>query len=328
MKRIFFYLIFLIILAGCDQRTILPNPEIALPAFTAFPTHTAQIFNTSLPPKETPTPIDIPATATPTSIPSLRFAIIGDYGLAGEPLAAVAYLVNSWLPDFILTTGDNNYPLGEASTIDTNIGQYFHQYIYPYNGDYGEGSTVNRFFPTLGNHDWYSNDAEAYLEYFTLPGNERYYQFSWDFIDFFAIDSDWSEPDGNRENSVQGEWLKNALAQSNAQWKIVTIHHPPFASGTREPMLVNRWPYQEWGADIVIADHDHHYERLIINDFPYFVNGLGGGGLYDIGEIISGSEVRFRGNWGAQLVEATTFEITLTFITIDGEMIDSFTINK
>ena len=62
----------------------------------------------------------------------IRFAVIGDFGDAGSDEEAVASLVDSWNVDFIITVGDNNYPDGEASTIDENIGQYFHQYIYPY----------------------------------------------------------------------------------------------------------------------------------------------------------------------------------------------------
>ena len=60
---------------------------------------------------------------------SVRFAVIGDYGIAGQPEADVAALVQSWNPDIVITTGDNNYPNGEASTIDANIGQYYHQFI-------------------------------------------------------------------------------------------------------------------------------------------------------------------------------------------------------
>ena len=89
-------------------------------------------------------------TSTPTPSPTptpVRFAVIGDYGLAGEPEAGVAALVKSWDPDFIITLGDNNYPDGAADTIDENIGQYYHEYIYPYAGEYGEGSDINRFFP-------------------------------------------------------------------------------------------------------------------------------------------------------------------------------------
>ena len=89
-----------------------------------------------------------------------KFASIGDYGDTGNNELAVANLVKSWNPDFIITLGDNNYPDGEASTIDENIGQYYHQYIYPYVGSYGGGLDVNRFFPSLGNHDWHTSPPQ------------------------------------------------------------------------------------------------------------------------------------------------------------------------
>src|SRR5687767_4220926 len=68
----------------------------------------------------------------------MRFAVVGDYS-AGQPLADVSNLVKSWNPAFITTVGDNNYPDGAASTIDANIGQYFHSFISPYKGGYGAG---------------------------------------------------------------------------------------------------------------------------------------------------------------------------------------------
>ena len=84
----------------------------------------------------------------------VQFAVIGDYGVAGQPQADVATLVKNWNPGFIITLGDNNYPLGEAATIDANIGQYYHDYIYPYTGSYGAGASVNRFYPILGSRVW------------------------------------------------------------------------------------------------------------------------------------------------------------------------------
>ena len=95
-----------------------------------------------------------------------RFAIIGDYGKAGTNELNVSNLVKSWNPEYIITLGDNNYDLGEASTIDANIGQYYRQFIFPYTGGYGPGDTVNRFFPSMGNHDWYTASGAAYLNYF------------------------------------------------------------------------------------------------------------------------------------------------------------------
>src|SRR3982751_5127084 len=75
-------------------------------------------------------PIDpTPTAGSPDS--AISFAAIGDYGYKGVGEPETARLVQSWNPDFIITLGDNNYPQGEASTIDRNIGQYFHIFIYP-----------------------------------------------------------------------------------------------------------------------------------------------------------------------------------------------------
>ena len=120
----------------------------------------------------------------------VRFAAIGDFGKAGTNELNVSNLVKGWNPEFIITLGDNNYELGEQSTIDINIGYYYQEFIYPYTGIYGTGDTVNRFFPSLGNHDWYTSQAAAYLSYFTLPGNERYYDFVKGNVHFFSHDID------------------------------------------------------------------------------------------------------------------------------------------
>ena len=71
---------------------------------------------------------------------NVTFAVVGDYGFDGQPEADVAARVRSWNPSFVTTTGDNNYPNGEAATIDKNIGKHYRQFIYPYKGTYGPGA--------------------------------------------------------------------------------------------------------------------------------------------------------------------------------------------
>jgi len=75
----------------------------------------------------------------------VTFAVIGDFGLAGQNEADVANLVKSWNPDFIVTAGDNNYPDGAVWSIDDNIGQYYHDYIFNYGGKYGSESATRSF---------------------------------------------------------------------------------------------------------------------------------------------------------------------------------------
>jgi hypothetical protein len=88
-----------------------------------------------------------------------------------------------------------------------------------------------------------------------------------------------------------------------------------------------QWQYQDWGADAVLAGHDHTYERIVLNGFPYFVNGLGGKSLYDFGAPVTGSQVRYNGDYGAMLVEASASHITFQFITRTGVVIDTYTLD-
>lgn len=281
----------------------------------------------SLTPSHTPT-LTLTQTSTPapteTIDPLIRFAVIGDYGLAGQAEADVAALVLGWSPDFIITTGDNNYPVGSAETIDENIGQYFHQFIAPYVGDYGNGADINRFFPTLGNHDWITDEAQPYLDYFSLPGNERYYDFIWGPVHFFSINSDSHEPDGFRETSTQAAWLQQNLATSPTPWQIVYTHYPPYSSGPHGSTTWMQWSFKEWGVDAVLTGHDHVYERLIVDDLVYFVNGLGGGPRYLFDEPLTWSVVRFRSDYGAMLVEANRAKISFRFFTRARELIDEY----
>lgn len=257
---------------------------------------------------------------------SVKFAVIGDYGWSGQPEADVANLVKSWAPEFIVTLGDNNYALGASDTIDANIGQYYHDYIYPYTGLYGAGSPTNRFFPTLGNHDWYTANAQPYLDYFSLPGNERYYDFVKGPVHFFILDSDANEPSGNTAASPQAIWLQNGLASSTETWNIVLLHHAPYSSSIHGSNVVMQWPYKEWGADVVLAGHDHTYERILVDGFPYFVNGLGGYSIYDFAAPIAGSQVRYNGDYGAMRVDATDTYMNFQFVNRSGAVIDSYSL--
>ena len=85
---------------------------------------------------------------------SVLFAAFGDYGSNSANELAVANLVNSWAPDFIITTGDNSYG---STAIDTNIGKYYSSYIGNYSGKLSPGKYRKPFLPGTGEpryHGW------------------------------------------------------------------------------------------------------------------------------------------------------------------------------
>jgi hypothetical protein len=176
--------------------------------------------------------------------------------LAGSALTVL--LIFAILVLAMWLTGRNVYAINQPITATPEdcgadwrigvIGQYYHACIAPYGGSYGAGSKANRFFPALGNHDWYTPGAQPYFDYFTLPGNERYYAVRRGPIEFFILDTDPHEPDGYGVDSAQARWLQQQLAASDAPWKIVVLHYPPYSSSARHGSDRKvQWPFAEWG---------------------------------------------------------------------------------
>jgi hypothetical protein len=277
-------------------------------------------------------PADVPRDTGPIVIGppfwrSATFAVFGDYGMASTDEARVANLVQSWDVDFVITTGDNNYT-GLSDGIDGVIGRYYSDFIGNYWGAYGAGSRTTRFWPSPGNHDWDVADLVAYTDYFTLPGNERYYDINLGLVHLFAVDSDPREPDGTTADSVQAQWLRTRLARSNSCFNVVYFHHPAYSSGPHGSSVDMRWPFEAWGADVVLAGHDHVYERFEVGQIPYFTVGLGGGAPYPFVTTIPESRTQFNSDFGAMRVTATRRGMRFEFIDGSGNVVETFDSRK
>jgi len=316
--------------AGTAGTTATPPP----------PTTTTGTGGTTAPPQPTTPPTTTgtggtggttttPPPTTPTTTTTLRIAAIGDYGADDTSEKQVADLVHGWKPDLVITLGDNNYESGAASTIDANIGKYYHDFIGAYQGSYGAGSATNRFWPSPGNHDWVAPNLKPYTDYFTLPNNERYYDVDLGLVHLWAMDSDEHEPDGNKATSKQALWLKDHLAASTSCYDLVYFHYPAYSSGDHGSSTELRWPFETWGAEAVLSGHDHDYERFQVGGIPYFTNGLGAAGIYNFTKsALPETKVRYDAKHGAMLITATTTAITFEFWTFDGTKIDSLTVPK
>jgi hypothetical protein len=255
-----------------------------------------------------------------------KFAVIGDFGINSTEEGQVVSLIDSWQPDLILTTGDNNYPSGEFSTIPQNIEQYFSKYITKCNNGIYTKDLVIRFIPTLGNHDW--TNVQAHSDFFCLPGNERYFLYHYLNTDFYILNSNSDEPDGIDINSAQYNWFKKQTDESRAPLKFVFLHHPPFTSpSTHSDSLAMQWPFKASGINAVFAGHNHFYERLVFDDLLYFVNGAGGAPLYSRTGVSQFSNFFYNQKHGAMLVSVTKSSVKFEFFSIDGQKIDMIEVN-
>lgn len=263
--------------------------------------------------------------------PITRFAALGDFGSNTVEEENVATMLATQSPDFIVTAGDNRY---DSFTFQQTVGDYYGSFLPPVSGG---TSPTNRFFPAPGNHDYTDGGGiSEYLAYFDLPGagvtstntsgNERYYDVIEGHIHFFMIDSE-EAINNPADLATQQAWLQTQMSASTSPWQIVVVHHAPYSSGSRHgsnPTM--QWNYADWGADAVLAGHDHTYERISRNGIPYFVNGLAGRDPRGFGSPISGSEFRYNADNGAMIVEASPRTLSFQFLNTSGQVVDYFSI--
>lgn len=286
-----------------------------------------------------------------------KFAIIGDFGTNDSNQRKVTQLVNNWSPSFIVTTGDNYHRVG--LTYDSAIGVHYPRY-------YKKNISLNKFFTVPGNHDIWDQDPLLqnylgyYKDYMTLPNNERYYSIEDTTKLFVMTNSDFGgsfsycpnrrqvyEPSGIDSSSIQGQWAKGLLKNSNKKWKLVVTHYPPYfdfpynvdttstvnCDGTpyRIKILVDtlfkqlRWPFKQWTADIVLSGHTHVYNRLKVGGMDYLIQSLGGGkrGPY-FANRREGSQIMYNAKHGATLVEEYRDSMVFRMITVDKDTIENF----
>lgn len=196
---------------------------------------------------------------------SVRFAVIGDSGNGLKPQFEVGRLMaeyrNTFAFDFVVMLGDNIY--GGNSPAD-----FKRKFEDPYAPLLSVGV---KFFAALGNHD---STSSRFYKPFNMDGR-RYYNYKRDDVEFFALDSNYMDPE-------QLNWLREQLKRSNSKWKICYFHHPLYSDGKKhgpdldlrrllEPLFI------ETGVNVVLTGHEHFYERVKPkNGITYFVLGNSG----------------------------------------------------
>ena len=194
---------------------------------------------------------------------------IGDFGVGGERQrlrgAAVERFAEGRKVDALVTLGDNDYTESPAA-FEAN-------WLDSFGWAAADGLLVAG---TLGNHDIRVDGGRYEFELLGMPG--RYYQRRVGGVQLFLLDS-------NRLGRSQLDWLDTALASTTARWKVVAMHHPAYSCGgylgdarVRRRLV----PIFERGdVDLVLAAHDHNYQRFAKRaGVTYVVHGGGGAELY------------------------------------------------
>jgi hypothetical protein len=142
-------------------------------------------------------------------------------------------------------------------------------------------------WPASGNHEYETADAAAFREFFVLPenggdaGRERWYSFDYGSAHFVVLDTE-------KVGDTQAEWLDADLAGNDLPWTIVYFHKPPYSTGSHGSDMGVRRAFgpilEKYQVNLVLAGHDHDYERMTSqNGVNYVVSGGGGHDLRSVG---------------------------------------------
>ena len=99
-----------------------------------------------------------------------------------------------------------------------------------------------------------------------MIGENQVYTLKYNNMQFFLLDS-------NRELPylwTQRQWLKEELEKSDAQWKIVVLHHPLYSIKGKHNNMMQRTMFnsliQKYHVDLVLQGHEHAYARMTMHD--------------------------------------------------------------
>jgi Calcineurin-like phosphoesterase len=281
----------------------------------AEPSHPAP---TSVAPTPTPAPTTEP-TPSASNEPEVRIAIAGDTGTRDSHAMATARRIRlqaeeAGAPyDALLLLGDIVYESGDADLTKRSV-------LDPF-GSVAKGSDL---IPVLGNHDVKSDEQTSILR--QLGRTTSWYVQRVGPVRVIVLNSTQIR---NRE---QLRWLRGVLAekQPKGTWTIAAMHHAPFSSGYHgsDKDIQRLWVplFVQAHVPLVLAGHDHDYERTVPQDGVTYV--------------VSGAAAKLRkvGRSSFTAVSATTRHFTdmvvyhdrLELKAIDqaGGIIDTFTIKR
>lgn len=202
-------------------------------------------------------------------------------------------------PDAVLTLGDQQYDDGTLEEFER-----------AYTPTWGRLRDIT--YPAAGNHEYRTQDAAGYYDYFgdvAGPRGKGWYSVDIGAWHVVALNSNCSDVGGCKPGSEQEQWLREDLAAHPARCTLAFWHHPRWSLGKYEDdddtdALVRA--LYDAGAELILSGHDHNYQRFAprnpdgapdtVRGIRQFVVGSGGRSHYEIRDLSgleSGDDTHF-----------------------------------
>lgn len=244
--------------------------------------------------------------------------LAGDVAQCDSPGAQLTAQRIKSLPYPVLAVGDLAYPDGTAE-------EFAHCYAPNW------GAFKDRTYPAPGNHEYRTPGAAAYFNYFGARAGEAgkgYYSFDLGAWHIVSLNS-------NREldaDSAQLQWLEADLRQHRQRCVLAYWHHPRYSSGLHgsDARTQAFWALlYRHGVSVVVAGHDHIYERFApmnaqgerdpLRGIRSFVAGTGGAQHYAIKNRMALSEAAQSESWGVLKMTLHPDSYAWEFLPVAGQ---------
>ena len=208
---------------------------------------------------------------TPNTTENLNFFVFGDSQGYQGGIEQIVDSANVNQPDFIFHCGD----------------------ITPFSTEIQYKDVINSLtnltvpiFTTIGNHDIRLGGGKIYLQYF----GPSTYSFDIGSAHFTIFNTSAAGAINILEEEI--EWLENDISKSQAQWKFVFTHIPPFdprlsgnhAMANETTAIQLMTIFEENDIDVVFTGHIHMYNQTTRNGVRYVITGGAGASLYETPE--------------------------------------------
>jgi acid phosphatase type 7 len=215
-------------------------------------------------------------------------------------MEGTANVVKAIRPDAVLTLGDHQYPRGSLADFEASYADTW-------------GAYRDITFPVPGNHEYQTPGARGYFGYFGKRAGEPdkgYYSYDLGTWHLIALNSECHQIGGCGDSDPQARWLRQDLAAHPRKCVLAYWHRPRFSSGPHgsDRNLDALWRIlAKARADVVLAGHDHDYERFTpmnadgeasSEGVTQFVVGTGGRSHYQFRDPKPTSKVRITGRDG------------------------------
>ncbi len=189
------------------------------------------------------------------------------------------------------------------------------------------GRLRSRSRPAPGNHEYRTDQAGPYYEYFgdlAGPPGQGYYSYTLGAWRIYSLNSE-------RDIPAQTTWLRQQLKQNPSTCVLAYWHKPYYTSGPVPATPAVRPLFQElWKAraEVVLTGHQHSYERFEPQDADsnyrgrgvrQFVIGTGGSQLEPpTGPMAKNSKVHYVNGWGVLEMTLDVDQYSWRFVPLPG----------